>query len=376
MNNILKLGEVAEFINGYAFKPSDWNDKGKKIIRIQNLTNKNKPFNMTDKVVSDKYLVKDGDILVSWSATLNVFTWEGDEALLNQHIFKVVPNEKIINSDFLKYALSKSISLMSKYSHGSTMKHINRKEFLSTDIYVPRLDKQKKIARILDMAQVTKNKRKESLSLLDDFLKSNFLEMFGDPIKNGKKLKKEKLINLCKIRRGASPRPIKNYLGGDIPWIKIGDATKGDNVYISKTKDYIIAEGSQKSVELEKGTLIFANCGVSLGFARILKINGCIHDGWLAFENFSKKINELYLLKLINYSTAFLRTLAPGGTQPNLNIRIMGDFEIILPPIEVQNKFADIVKQTELLKTKYQESEKELNNLFGSLMQRAFNGEL
>ena len=70
-----------------------------------------------------------------------------------------------------------------------------------------------------------------------------------------------------------------------------------------------------------------------LRFARILKINGCIHDGWLTFENFSNKINELYLLKLINYSTAFLRNLAPGGTQPNLNTRIMGNFEIILPQL-------------------------------------------
>ena len=69
----------------------------------------------------------------------------------------------------------------------------------------------------------------------------------------------------------ASPRPIKNYLGGVIPWIKIGDATKGDNIYISKTKDHIIEEGSQKSVELEKGTLIFANCGVSLKVCKNIK---------------------------------------------------------------------------------------------------------
>ena len=75
---------------------------------------------------------------------------------------------------------------------------------------------------------------------------------------------------------------------------KIGDATKGDNIYISKTKDHIIEEGSQKSVELEKGTLIFANCGVSLAYKNIKKSIGCIHDGWLAFENFSNKINELY----------------------------------------------------------------------------------
>ena len=95
--NNLKLGDIADFINGHAFKPTDWNGKGKKIIRIQNLTDNKKPYNMTDKEVDKKYVVKNGDLLVSWSATLDVFSWEGEDALLNQHIFKVVPKYDLVN---------------------------------------------------------------------------------------------------------------------------------------------------------------------------------------------------------------------------------------------------------------------------------------
>ena len=92
---MVALGEVAEFINGAAFKPEDWGEDGLRIIRIQNLNDASKPYNRTLKRVPSKYEVLPGTLLVSWSASLGVFVWnEPDIALLNQHIFKVVPNTK------------------------------------------------------------------------------------------------------------------------------------------------------------------------------------------------------------------------------------------------------------------------------------------
>ena len=85
----------------------------------------------------------------------------------------------------------------------------------------------------------------------------------------------------------------------------------------------ITKEGAKRSVLLKPGSLIFANCGVSLGFARILKIEGCIHDGWLSFENLDKRINQLYLLKLINHITTYLIKLAPEAHNPIFNTTIM-----------------------------------------------------
>ena len=101
---------------------------------------------------------------------------------------------------------------------------------------------------------------------------------------------KAKAVSKCDISRGGSPRPIADFLGGTIPWIKIGDATDGDEFFITKTKEHIIAEGLSKTRLISKGSVVFANCGVSLGFARILKIDGCIHDGWLAFMDINEKL--------------------------------------------------------------------------------------
>ena len=86
----VKLGDVATYVNGYAFKPSDWSDNGLPIIRIQNLTGNDYETNFYSGEYQKKYEVNTGDILISWSASLGVYEWKKELALLNQHIFKVV----------------------------------------------------------------------------------------------------------------------------------------------------------------------------------------------------------------------------------------------------------------------------------------------
>lgn len=157
--------------------------------------------------------------------------------------------------------------------------------------------------------------------------------MFGDAAKNDRCWPDEQMGNLLRIRRGGSPRPIENFLGGDINWIKIGDATHGSDIYLESCADKITRDGLKKTVFLKAGSLIFANCGVSLGFARILKVHGCIHDGWLSFEDIPEdKLEKMFLLKALNSITEHFRAIAPEGTQPNLNTGLMKSFRIILPP--------------------------------------------
>lgn len=86
---VRKLGEVATYINGYAFKPNQWSEKGLPIIRIQNLNDNDALYNYCEEDIPSKYLVNNGDILISWSASLGVYEWLNDVAYLNQHIFKV-----------------------------------------------------------------------------------------------------------------------------------------------------------------------------------------------------------------------------------------------------------------------------------------------
>ena len=279
-------------------------------------------------------------------------------------------DSKIANTKYIYYFL-KSVKL----HNAGYSRHF--KYLKAIKIPIQPLENQRKISAFLTRLEELIEKRKESIKLLDELIKSTFLDMFGDPVLNTKGWDKKILQNMMTIRRGASPRPIKDFIGNDIHWIKIGDGTKGDELYITDTKEKIKMDGKTKSVYLKEGSVIFANCGVSLGFVRILKIDGCIHDGWLSFEKIDNEtLNKIFLLKVINFSTKYLRRIASGGTQPNLNTSIMNKFKIIVPPKPLQDKFAKIVTKIEDTKKLYQNSLDELNNLFNSIAQKAFKGEV
>lgn len=249
--------------------------------------------------------------------------------------------------------------------------------FANFIVPLPPLSTQKRIVEILDAADSLRRKDQELLGKYDELAQSIFIEMFGDPVKNEKGWSKVKMETLMKIVRGGSPRPIDKFLGGTYPWIKIGDATKGDDVYLNSTKEFIIAEGVSKTRLLPSGSLIFANCGVSLGFARIITFEGCIHDGWLAFSDFNEeKINKFFLLKALNTITDFFRKSAPEGTQPNLNTGIIKDFELILPPIDLQDKFENILISFKVIKENAEKNFEYSDLLFNSFIQKIFKSEL
>lgn len=177
--------------------------------------------------------------------------------------------------------------------------------------------------------------------------------MFGDINVNDRGWAIQPLGELCTIVRGGSPRPIEKFLGGDVPWIKIGDATDGESIYLHSTKEHIIQEGVSKSRMVKAGSLIFANCGVSLGFARIITFDGCIHDGWLAMEDIDARLDKVFLLQALNQMTEHFRKIAPAGTQPNLNTGIMKAYKQIIPPMKLQKEFISFVKRTD--KSKYRQ---------------------
>lgn len=291
----------------------------------------------------------------------------------------IKPKHDIIYNRYLMYYLnSPDIKHLAKSStSGIGVQNLNVKVVREFPIKLPPLETQKKIAAILDEADKLRQLDKQLIEKYDALTQSLFLDMFGDPIANPKGWSKKPMSNLMKIVRGGSPRPIDKFLGGTYPWIKIGDATKGNDIYLESTKEHITEEGLKKTRLLPKGSLIFANCGVSLGFARILTFEGCIHDGWLAFSEIdSKKLNEVFLLKALNSITRYFRETAPDGTQPNLNIGIMSKFKIILPPVELQNKFEQSLFQIEAQKELAQQSLEKSEELFNSLLQKAFKGEL
>lgn len=148
--------------------------------------------------------------------------------------------------------------------------------------------------------------------------------------------------DVCTIRRGASPRPIKNFISDSgIPWVKIADATASDSRYITSTKEFIIEEGRTKSVEVEIGDLILSNSATP-GIPKIMKINACIHDGWLLLRNFKGVIKE-YLYYLLLKEKDNILGYANGTVFQNLKTNILRDYKIKIPPLSEQQKIISIL---------------------------------
>ena len=143
------IGEIGEYLNGFAFKPSDWQELGKPIIKIKEMGNgvtNDTPRNNGERVPA-KYLIKAGDLLFSWSATLMVIIWSGEDGWLNQHLFKVTP-AKGINREFLLQSISNTIVEFQNLTTGSTMKHIQRNKLDQVFVNVPNAEIMKRYSDI------------------------------------------------------------------------------------------------------------------------------------------------------------------------------------------------------------------------------------
>lgn len=288
---------------------------------------------------------------------------------VNNHAHVLKPKQGI-SVDYLCYALM--YYDVSGLVNGATRQKLTQATMRKMKIPILSEIDQLRIVEIMNSIQQLKNDYRSILHKLDVLIKARFIEMFGDININNKNWHTEHLGKLCNIVRGSSPRPIEKYLGGDIPWIKIGDATDGDNIYLNSTKEHIIREGVNKSRFVKEGSLIFANCGVSLGFARIISFDGCIHDGWLALENIDSRLNKEFLLLSLNQLTDHFRIIAPSGTQPNLNIAIMQNFMQVIPPMELQETFVSFRRQVDKSREEVKKSLEKTQQLYDSLMQEYF----
>ena len=174
--------------------------------------------------------------------------------------------------------------------------------------------------------------------------------MFGDPIKNPKDWEKKKLRDLLLIERGGSPRPIDNFITEDengLNWIKIGDAKEG-SYYIDSVKEKIKPEGLKKTREVGPGDLLLSN-SMSFGKPYILKIPGCIHDGWLVLRDLNNLFNKLFLCIALGQPsiTQTFKSSARGAVVNNLNKDLVGALDFIVPPKELQDKFIEFVEQVD-----------------------------
>jgi type I restriction enzyme, S subunit len=292
------------------------------IIRIQNLNNEKANYNYFNSEINQKYIIKARDILISWSASIGVYEWQGVDAVLNQHIFKVEFNKDEINKTYFKYIVGISLNRALNYLHGSTMKHITKKYFDDILIPVPDLSTQKYIAQLLGHSESLIEKRSDQIKAISSLTQSLFWEMFGNPVKNEKNWKVFKLSEIGELKRGLSkhgPRNAPELLNGPYPLIQTGDISKS-NLYISKYNQTYSELGLKQSKLWPKGTLCIT-IAANIAQTGILSFDACFPDSVVAF--ISKDVtSNIYMHYWFSFFQKIIEASAPESAQKNINLKI------------------------------------------------------
>jgi len=372
--DIVSLGDLATFVNGYPFKPSEWETHGLEIIRIQNLTKSSSECNYFNGTIPEKYKVTNGDILISWSATLDVFVWDGNDAWLNQHIFKVVFDKTDIDKQFFIYAIKNALDKMRQEVHGATMQHITKERFDNLQIPHPPLPIQKRIAEILDAADALKRKDQELLKKYDELAQAVFIDMFG----TNKEMVKLSSIT-TKITDGVHAKP--NYQEIGIPFLSVKNVT---NRYLdfSDTK-FILLKDHQafiKRCNPEFEDILYTKVGATYGRAAIINSSRefSIYVSLALIKPDRSQVYPYYLNFVLN--TDFVKRQADrrvkGAGVPDLHLVEIKDFDIPLPSYSEQLEFSNLIEKLNesIVTCKNQSIASE--NLFQVLIQKAFTGEL
>ena len=373
-NKIAKLGDLATYINGYAFKPADWGDTGLPIIRIQDLTGNSYQLNRYDGEYPERIEVNDGDVLISWSASLGVYVWQRGKALLNQHIFKVVFDKIPVNKDYFVFAVEHKLAEMESKTHGATMKHIVKKDFDGTTIPYPPIEKQAEIADHLRRITSLIDRQTEQLLLLDQLVKSRFIELFGDPKQNpkGYPVKEFDEISVL-ITDGEHATPRRTDKGIYLLSARniLNHALQLDDVDYIDEEEY--ARIARRVVPQAGDVLI--SCSGSVGRC-------CVVPEKLRFQmvrsaaliRFDDTIKPIFAEWLIT-SDELQRQISMSATQSSQANLFQGKIKKLrgyVPPLELQEQFAAFVEQTDKSKLAVQKGLQELEILKKSLMQQYF----
>jgi type I restriction enzyme S subunit len=369
------LGEVAEFINGRAFKPSDWSSIGVPIIRIQNLTDPTAPANRFDGTYDERHAVKDSDLLVSWSATLDVFVWDRGNAVLNQHIFRVVPDFSRVSKTYLFYALKSVMDELRSKTHGATMKHITKGPFERTEIPVPPLAEQERIVKLLDEADELRKLRAQAVRRTADLIPALFHEMFGDEIAENSK----PLSEVCQIiTDGVHITP--TYVDEGVPFLRVTDIQDAEIDWVSvkriPEKEY---EQITRRVKPGRGDILYSKNG-TIGIAKeITWDRPFAHFVSLALLRLNLNLlNPTFVAAWLNTPDALAQAVrrSKTGTVTNLHLNEIKKLHVPCPSMETQAYFVRRVTEIGDLEAEQTASRRRVEDLFQSMLHLAFRGEL
>ena len=360
------LGEIGEIYGGISGKKKeDFKNGNKKLITYKNVyENLSLNLNVEDKVRikenEKQRKLKYGDIIFTGSSenlkecglSSVVAETPNEELYLNSFCFFLRLNDdNLLLPNFSKHLFRSEIlrKKIIKTASGVTRFNVSKELMKKIQIPLPPLKKQEEIVAVLDKftelteeltaREVQYNYYRDML-LSEDYL--NKVSKTNDS-SNNNQIRFKTLGEVAQINRGASPRPISNYLTDDengIAWIKIGD-TEINSKYITKTVQKITFEGAQKSRILKKGDFIISN-SMSYGRPYILKIDGAIHDGWASISNFENHLDPDFLYHFLNSSMVknYWKRKINGSLVSNLNSEIICSLPIIIVDKKLQKKIA------------------------------------
>ena len=367
---VKRLGEICDYVD-YRGKSPDKVSNGVFLVTAKNIRE-----GFIDYEISKEYIPKEdfeivmrrgkaevGDVLITTEAPLgHVAQIDNPNIALAQRVIKYRGKGNILNT-FLKYFLMSETfqAILIANATGSTALGIKGSRLHQLQIIVPSINEQEKIISLLqlwDTAIAKQTALIEQLTLRKRGLMQQLL--------TGKKRlkgfegewKEVRLGDVASINRGGSPRPIEDYItdGEGYNWIKIGDVGV-DAKYITSTEEKIIKEGLSKTRFVKSGDFILSN-SMSFGRPYILKIDGCIHDGWLVIQEYSQTFNIDFLYYILGYDTtlAQYKSMAAGSGVLNLNKEIVKEVQLRIPSIDEQIVIASILvnadKEIEIQKQK------------------------
>ncbi|EGT2201311.1 restriction endonuclease subunit S [Clostridioides difficile] len=366
---------------------SDYWGSGNRWLSISDLKEKyisKSKEEITDLAVekANMKLVPKNTVVMSFKLSIGRVAILKEDMFTNEAIANFqIKNNELITSEYLYYALrTLNFNNTDRAVMGATL---NKNKL--NDIKIPyfTICIQNKIVEVLNKVQELINKRKEQIEALDELVKSRFIELFGDPINNTKKfdMKKIKEISIY-LKRGVSPKyveqsNIKVINQKCIYWrnLKVENCKYYDENLKEKIEDIFLKQNDILINSTGTGTL-----------GRCVKLNKIDNSEYIAdshvtvLRSISNNLNSDYfaaLFEFTNIQDTIYRKCVNGSTnQIELSVSKLGEYLIMVPPIEFQNQFSEFVKQVDKLKLKIETNLKELEDNFNSLMQKAFKGEL
>ena len=388
------LGEIAEYINGRAFKPTEWEMEGVPIIRIQNLNNPAAAYNYYSKILEEKYSVKHGDLLYAWSASLDSYIWRGGDACLNQHIFNVKPFAGI-SKNFIFYLLKYVSADILSQTHGSGMVHITKGKFEKIKIFLPALAEQHYLADKLDSLLARIQTLSDQLAAVPALLKQFRQSVLADAV-SGRLLNRGKNSNgweeakfgdvITSSGNGISKR--KSDTGMDTTVLRLADFKDAERItgnerqiqlsqkeieqYVLKENDLLVIRVNG-SAELAGKFILYKDMGLPEAYC----------DHFIRFRIDKNKLLPRYFLYVANSGEgrAYLRSsLSTSAGQNTINQTSIKNLIFKLPPLAEQ---AEIVRRVEALFALADDIEQQSRAaaervvlLTQSVLAKAFRGEL